>query len=319
MRSWLYSALVVAATVLTSHASWAEEAITLRLKWLNQAQFAGYYVAKEKGYYKDAGLDVTIEAGGPDFPAVQMVAGGNEQFGVTGADQILIAREKGVPVIALAVLYRKNPFVLFALAKSGIDKPSKFPGKNIGVKIGGNEELIYRAVIKSAGVDKAQVTETPVKFDITPLLAGQVDVWPGYLINEVLAAKEKGFEVNVIYPADYGISLYADTLFTTEKMIKEKPAVVRGFVAASMKGWSDAIANPEEAAKITVKYGAKLTYEHELAMMKASIALLKPDGKPLGVMDEPGWKAVESLLLSGKFLKAPAALEKAYTTEFLPR
>src|SRR3974390_2746394 len=222
MRFWLLLAFAALTALLTSGAGRAEEAITIRLKWLHQAQFAGYYVAKEKGYYKAAGLDVTIEAGVPDFPAVQMVAGGSEQFGVTGADQILIAREKGVPVVALAVLYRKNPFVLFALSKSGIDTPSKFPGKNIGVKIGGNEELIYRAIIKSAGIDKSQVTETPVKFDITPLLSGQVDVWPGYLINEVLAAKEKGFDVNVICPADFGVALYADTLFTTEKMIKEK-------------------------------------------------------------------------------------------------
>ena len=80
-------------------------------------------------------------------------------------------------------------------------------------------------------------------------------MWPGYLINEVLAAKEKGFDVNVVSPPDYGIDLYADTLFTTEKMLKEKPDVVRKFVAATLKGWSSAIAAPEEAAQITVKYG----------------------------------------------------------------
>src|SRR5215471_18206327 len=108
MRVWLTSFALGLFASLTGGPSFADEAITIRLKWLNQAQFAGYYVAKEKGYYKVAGLDVSIEAGGPDFPAVQMVAGGNEQFGVTGADQILIAREKGVPVVALAVLYRKN-------------------------------------------------------------------------------------------------------------------------------------------------------------------------------------------------------------------
>ncbi len=317
MRLWLTSLTVALTAVVSSVPSRANESITIRLKWLNQAQFAGYYVAKEKGYYSAAGLDVKIEPGGPDFPAVQMVAGGSEQFGVTGADQILVAREKGVPVVALAVLYRKNPFVLFALSKSGIDKPAKFTGKNIGVKLGGNEELIYRAVIKSADVDKSKLTETPVKFDITPLLTGQVDVWPGYLINEVIATKERGFDVTIISPADYEISLYADTLFTTEKMLKEKPEIVRAFVTATMKGWAEAVANPEEAAKITVKYGSKLTYEHELAMMKASIPLLKPDDKPLGSMDEAGWKRVESLLISGKFLKGPVALNKAFVTEFV--
>ena len=146
----------------------------------------------------------------------QMVTGGNEQFGVTGADQILIARSKGVPVVALAVVYRRNPFVLFSLAKSGINGPADYIGKKVGLKIGGNEELIYRAILAKVKIDKSALTEIPVKFDITPLLTGTVDVWPGYLINEVLAAKEKGFAVNVVYPSDYGIDLYADTLFTTE-------------------------------------------------------------------------------------------------------
>ena len=296
----------------------AEDAVTVRLKWFNQAQFAGFYVAQDKGYYKAAGLAVNIQPGGPDFPAVQMVTGGNEQFGVTGADQILIARSKGVPVVAVAVIYRRNPFVLFSLAKSGIKTPADFVGKKVGVKIGGNEELIYRAVLAKAKIDKAKLTEIPVKFDITPLLTGTIDVWPGYLINEVLAAKEKGFEVNIIYPSDYGIDLYADTLFTTEAMIKDKPDVVGKFVAGTLKGWDSAMAAPEEAAKITVKFGDKLTYDHELAMVKASIPLLKPDSKPVGYMDQAAWASAQDLLIGAGFQKAPVDLTKAFTTKFMP-
>jgi NitT/TauT family transport system substrate-binding protein len=296
----------------------AEEAVTVRLKWFNQAQFAGFYVAQESGYYRSAGLAVNIQPGGPDFPAVQMITGGNEQFGVTGADQILIARSKGVPVVALGVIYRRNPFVLFSLAKSGIKVPADFIGKKVGLKIGGNEELIYRAVLAKAKVDKSQLTEIPVKFDITPLLTGTIDVWPGYLINEVLAAKEKSFGVNIINPSDYGIDLYADTLFTTEAMIKEKPDVVRRFVAATLKGWDSAIAMPEEAAKITVKSGDKLTYDHELAMMNASVPLLKPDNKPIGFMDLAGWISMQNLLVGAGFQKEPVDVAKAFTTKFMP-
>ena len=295
----------------------AEESVTLRLKWFHQAQFAGFYVAKDKELYKAAGLNVDIQPGGPDFPAIQMVTGGNEQFGVTAADQILIARSKGVPVVALAVIFRRNPFVLFSLAKSGIKAPADYVGKNIGVKIGGNEELIYRAILAKAGIDKAKLNEIPVKFDITPLLAGAVDVWPGYLINEVLAAREKGFDVNIVSPPDYGIDLYADTLFTTEKMLKEKPDVVRKFVSATLRGWSSAIAAPEEAAQITVKYGAKLTYEHELAMMKASLPLLQPDAQPVGWMDAANWSATQKLLVEAGFQKTPVEIGKAFTVEFL--
>jgi len=296
----------------------ADEAVTLRLKWFNQAQFAGFYVAKTKGYYKSAGIDLDIQPGGPDFPAIQMVAGGNEQFGVTGADQILIARGKGVPVVAVAVIYKRTPFVLFSLAKSGIKSPADYVGRNVGVKLGGNEELMYRAMMAKAGVDTAKVKEVPVKFDIAPLLNGTVDVWPGYEINEVLAAREKGFEVNVVSPSSYGIDLYADTLFTTEKMLREKPDTVRKFVAATLKGWNDAIAHPDEAAKITVDVGgSKLTYEHELAMMKASQPLLTGEGEALGAMDEAHWRSMQTLLVEGKFLKAPVDVTQAFTVNYL--
>jgi len=298
--------------------AYADESVTLRLKWLHQAQFAGFYVAKGKGYYQSAGLDVNIQPGGPDFPAVQMITGGSEQFGVTGADQILIARSKGVPVVALAVIYRRNPFVLFSLAKSGIKTPADFVGKKVGVKIGGNEELIYRAVLSRSEIDASKLTEIPVKFDMTPLLTGTVDVWPGYLINEVLAAKEKGFEVNIVYPSEYGIDLYADTLFTTEKILKQKPDLVRKFVAATLHGWNSAISAPEEAAKITLTYGDKLTYEHELAMMKASVPLLTPDGKPVGFMDEAGWSSAQKLLLAAGFQKQPIDLAKAFAVQSMP-
>jgi len=318
MRYRVLGLLTLSILVAFGATARAGDAVTVRLKWFNQAQFAGFYMAQGEGLYKAAGLDVNIQPGGPDFPAIQMVAGGSEQFGVTGADQILIARSKGVPVVALAVIYRRNPFVLFSLAKSGIKSPADYVGKKVGVKIGGNEELIYRAVLAKAGVDKSKLTEIPVKFDLAPLLSGDIDVWPGYLINEVLAAKEKGFDVNIVYPADYGVDLYADTLFTTETMLNEKPDVVKKFVTATLQGWNDAIAAPEEAAKTTVKYGDKLTYDHELAMMKASIPLLKPDSKPVGAMDEAGWSAVQKLLVGGGFQKSPINVAEAFSNKILP-
>src|SRR5258708_13635760 len=107
VTSWV-SRSIGLALLCASVVAGAVDAVTVRLKWFNQAQFAGYYVAKEKGFYQEAGLDVSIQPGGPDFPAVQMVAGGNEQFRVTGADPILVARGKGVPVVAVAGTHRKE-------------------------------------------------------------------------------------------------------------------------------------------------------------------------------------------------------------------
>jgi ABC-type nitrate/sulfonate/bicarbonate transport system substrate-binding protein len=306
-----------AAAAQASETTKPSEKITLRLRWLHQAQFAGFYTAVEKGFYADAGLEVDIQPGGPDFPAVQMVAAGGEQFGVTGPDQIILSREKGVPIVAVSAIYRKSPFVLFSSKQSGITKMEDLIGKNVGVKLSGSEELVYRAMMKSAGIDKTQVKESVVKFDLTPFLEDKVDVWPGFIINEVLAAQKAGKELNIIYPNDYGVNTYGDTLFTTEKMIKEKPEVVKAFVQASMKGWDYAINNPEEAAGFGLKYSDKLDSAHQLAMMNNSVDLLDAGNPPLGKMADKEWDNLQQLLLEMKFLKTPQKLTEIFTNDFI--
>ena len=300
------------------------ESVAVRLKWLHQAQFAGFYCAKELGFYRQNGLDVALERGGaPDptsplpSPAIQMVSSGSEDFGVAGADQILLARDKGIPLVAVAVIYRKSPVCYFALKRSGITRPQDFVGKRVAVRLGGNEEVTYRAMMKKAGVDTRKVAEVPVKYDMTPLFAGRVMAWPGYSINEPIVAQEEGYEVNLIWPSDYGVSLYADTLFTTEKMIKDKPDLVKRFVAATLEGWAYAIDHQEEAVKFTLKQSDTLKEAHERTMMKASVELLKPDDKPIGWMDASKWHELQDLLLEAGFLKSRQDVTNAFTTQFL--
>ena len=292
--------------------------VSIRLKWLDQSQFAGFYYADKAGYYKNQGIDVTLHAGGSDFPAVQMVASNSDQFGVTGADQILLAREQGIPVVAVAVIYRKTPFVLFSLKNSGIDTMQKMVGKKIGVKLGGNEELTYRAMVSSAKVNPKSLQEIPVKFDISPLLTKQVDVYPGYAINEPIAAEEQGYPVNIISPSDYGVNLYADTLFTTEDMIKNHPDIVKKVVQATIQGWQSALQNPEQAVTYTLEYSSALNRTHETKMMNVSIPYIKPDDKSVGYMDMGGWQSLQDLLLKYGFMKKAMDVNNAFTTQFLP-
>jgi ABC-type nitrate/sulfonate/bicarbonate transport system substrate-binding protein len=291
--------------------------VNIRLKWLNQAQFAGFYYAKEAGIYAEKGLTVTLHPGGIDYPAIQMVASGSDHFGVTGADQILIAREKGIPVVAIACIYRKSPFVLFALKESTIQRVEDFPGKKIGIKLGGNEELTYRAMMNAAGISSTLVQEIPIKFDITPLLSKQVDVWPGYSINEPITAEEKGFPVNLIWPSDYGIHLYADVLFTTEEMLRTQPEIVKAVVQATLEGWSKAFANKDSAVTYTLRYGKELTKDHETRMLNASEPLVKPDDKPIGYMELSVWKEMHSLLRESNFLKSDVDVSKSFRIDFV--
>ena len=313
-------ASVVGVSFLSQHAEASPgDEVTLRLKWLHQAQFAGFYTAEQKGFYENNGIDITINPGGIDFPAVQMVASGGEQFGVTGGDQIILARDKGVPIVAIAVIYRESPFVLFALEESGITEPNDFVGKNVGVKLGGNEELTYRAMMMGAGVDTSLVNEKPVKFDISPLLSGQIDVWPGYAINEPVTAEEKGFPVNIIWPSDYGVSLYADTIFTTEDMINNNPDLVKRFLSATMQGWNYAYDNLYESVDYTLMYADVLTKEHETSIMEASLKSLKPGDQPIGPMDKEVWEGMQTLLLDNGFTENAIDLDEAFTNEFLPQ
>lgn len=293
------------------------ENINIRLKWLHQAQFAGFYYAKEAKLYDKRGLNVILRPGGIDYPAIQMVVSGSDHFGVTGADQILIARERGIPIVAVACIYRKSPFVLFALKNSGIKKVEDFYGKRIGVKFGGNEELTYRAMLKKAGISSSDFTEIPVKFDISLLLAGKVDIWPGYSINEPITAEEKGFSVNLIWSSDYGINLYADVLFTTEEMIKMHPDIVRGIVEGTIAGWSNSFENREQAITYTLKYSKELTRDHEIRMLNASFPLVIPDDKPIGWMEMDVWKEMYKILKDSGFLKEEIDLSKAFSTDFV--
>ena len=293
----------------------SRDQVNVRLKWLHQAQFAGFYAAEGMGFYEEVGLDVQLNPGGVDFQAIQMVAAGGEQFGVTGADQLLMAREREIPVVALAVIYRKSPMVLFALRESGISVPADLEGRTVGVKR--NEEITYRALVKRAGVDSALISEVPVNHDLTPFFSRAVDVWPGYVINETLEVEEQGHEINVIWPSDYGVDLYADVLFTTEAMIEERPDVVRGFVEATIRGWEYALQFQQETVGFTVGYSEHLNREHEAAMLLASIDFVKPDTMPIGVMEEGAWEHMQDLLLEIGVMEHAVILGSLYTNRFL--
>lgn len=247
-----------------------------------------------------------------------MVASGSDQFGITGADQILLAREEGIPVVAVACIYRKTPFVLFSLKTSGITHIEQFPSRRIGVKLGGNEELTYRAMLRNSKITASQFTEIPVKFDISPLLTGQVDVWPGYSINEPIAAEEQGYQVNLIRPSDYGVTLYADVLFTTEEMVRTQPQIVRAVVGATVEGWQQAFEHPEAAIDDTLKQATGLNRSHEEKMLQASRPLIMPDSQPIGTMDVAVWKSMLTMMRTEGFLKRDVDVMAAFRTDFLP-
>jgi len=291
--------------------------VSVRLTWLHQAQFAGIYLALDKGFYKDAGLDVEIKPGGMEYPSIKMVTVGNDDIGMTSADQVLLARAKGAPVVALAAMYQKSPAVLFSLKKSGISTPSDLRGKRIGIKYGDNSEIPIRALLKKEGISEKDIKEVSVSYDPGPLIQGQVDAFADFAINAPIAVEEKGYEVNEILPADYGINMYADVIFTTDQVLQRKREQLVEFLRATIKGYQYAIDHPDEAVTATLRRDTNLRPEHEKRMFEASVPFWKPPGKRPGEMQESDWAGLNDILVTTGLIKQKVPLNQVVNYDLL--
>lgn len=289
--------------------------VSLRLKWLDQAQFAGYYLANSRGFYKEEGLAVETNPGGPDISPVQMVVTGVNDFGITGADQLILSREKGLPLVALAVLYKDSPVTILSLKDKGIEKPKDLEGKRVAVVYGRDEEVIYRTLLAKEGVDVRKITEVPSQASPTEVV-DKVDARVGYELNCVILLTLMGYEVNAIKPRDYGIKFYGDTLFTTEALVKSNPQLVRSFVRASLKGWAAALADPTVGVEEVMKINSTLDRNHQTQFLSQSVPLVTGKGK-IGYSEASVWEGMQETLISQGLLKRRVDLGKVYTNEFL--
>jgi len=292
--------------------------VTVQLAWTHQAQFAGFYAADQQGYYTEEGLEVTLlprPVVGTDTVAV--VVDGKADFGVDYGARLVAARSQGRPVTAIATLYRRYPMVFMTLASSGLTRPHDFPGHTIRTLTPGSSAVAFRALMTRLGLDPDSVRQVDAGYDLAPFFAGELDIWPGYLINEVLAAREQGYQVNLILPDDYGVHLYGDTLFTTERLIQENPDLVLRFLRATLRGWRWAVENPAEAGPLALEYDPALDAAHQAAMMEASVPLIHTGEDHIGWMRAEAWQGTHDILLEQGLLAAPVDVEKVYTIEFL--
>ena len=283
--------------------------VALRLKWLHQSQFAGYYAAEQEGFYKKEGINIKLVPGGAETPSIQIVAGGSEQFGVSGMAQLIEARAKGIPVVALATTYRKNPLIWFGIDES-IKTPQDLVGKKVGLTVGSNSDLLFRAMLKKNDVRIEDINIVPVKYNLALLLEGKVDMYEGYLTDQPISAELSGYKTRILNPSDYGIYFYGDTLFTTEKVIQENPDLVRRFTRATLKGWEFAYDNPEKAVDYVLMYSDQLNREQEMRGMEASLELIRPDDKSVGTIEMDVVQQMQDLLVDYGIIKSAIDLDK---------
>jgi NitT/TauT family transport system substrate-binding protein len=294
------------AALLATGAARADDKVTLQLKWVTQAQFAGYYVAKDKGFYKDEGVDVTIKPGGPDVAPEQVLAGGGADVVVDWLPAALAAREKGAPMVNIAQPFKRSGLELTCLASTGIKKPEDLKGRTLGVWFYGNEypflNWMSKLKFKTDGsADGVKVVKQG--FNVDPLLQKQADCISTMTYNEywqVIDAGYKPDQLVVFNYTDEGVSTLEDGLFAMEDKLKD-PAFVdkmARFVKASMKGWDYARAHPEEAVKIVLdndSTGAQ-TEHHQTQMMSEVNKLTEgSDGR----LDKDDYERTVKTLLTG--------------------
>ena len=300
MKKLLIGALI--ASFGTS--AMAEDDVTLQLKWVTQAQFAGYYVAAAKGFYKEEGLNVTILPGGPDVAPTQVIAGGGADGVIDWMPSALAAREKGLALVNIAQPFKSSGMMLTCLKESGVATSADFKGKTLGVWFGGNEypflNWMNKLALKTDGTD---VTVLKQGFNVDPLLQKQAACVSTMTYNEywqVIDAGVKPEELVVFKYEDEGVATLEDGLYVMEDKLADpafEDKMVR-FVRASMKGWKYAEGNVDESAQIVLDSDATgaQTIEHQTRMM-GEIAKLTAGSN--GALVEDDYKRTVAALMSG--------------------
>ncbi len=321
MTKFTYGA-VAALTLGMAPAAWAMDDVTLQLKWVTQAQFAGYYAALENGFYEEENLNVTIKPGGPDIAPPQVIAGGGADVIVEWMPAALAARENGLPLVNIAQPFKSSGMMLTCLAETGITAPTDFPGRTLGVWFFGNEYpfLSWMATLgipTTGGADGVEVLRQG--FNVDPLLQKQADCISTMTYNEYWQVIDAGIseaELVTFKYEDQGVATLEDGLYVLESNL-EDPAFVdkmARFVRASMKGWEWAAANVEDAAKIVLEYddtGAQ-TEGHQIRMMGEVGKLIAGSNGTLDVADYE--RTVATLLGGGSDPVITAAPEGAWTS-----
>jgi len=299
---------VAAATALTVWGTLAQAAddVTLQLKWVTQAQFAGYYVALDKGFYEAEDLNVTIKPGGPDIAPTQVLAGGGADVTVDWMPSALAAREKGLAMVNIAQPFKSSGMMLTCRKDAGVATTDDFPGKTLGVWFFGNEfpflSWMSKLDIPTDGSAEG-VTVLKQGFNVDPILQGQAACVSTMTYNEYWQIIDAGLtpdDLNVFKYEEQGVATLEDGLYVLEDKLSDaefEDKMVR-FVRASMKGWKYAEANPDEAADIILENDASgaQTEKHQRRMMR-EVAKLTAGSN--GALDPADYERTVAALLSG--------------------
>jgi len=302
----------------------AEEEAVYRLKWLFNVSVAGGLYADTHGYFSEQGLSVVLKEGGPERDAVRELEMGHALFGTASADQVIRARAMGSPVVVVAQLFQVNPLQwIYRPGELRIDRPEDLRGRVIGITYGGNDETIMRTLLAKAGISEKEVELFSVRYDYTPFFQGRVPLWPVYRNAQGVILEDRlgraGEKTAFFNPADYGVRFVANSVVTAEKTAGGAPDLVRRFVRALLKGWSEAM-DPKNSAETirTLRRFDRETPENILAeQLAVTRRLVVPkDGAPIGRIDEAAWRQTEQIMIEQGQIREAVRVERALRPAF---
>jgi NitT/TauT family transport system substrate-binding protein len=313
---------LVGAACGQRQAAVAKATARLQLKWVTQAQFAGYYAAKEKGYYDQENLDVTIQPGGPDIVPEQVVASGSAEFGIDWLPSLLSSRDQGVPLVNIAQIFTYSGMRQLSHKDAGINTPADWKGKKVAVWFGGNEFALLATLEKYNLKKDTDVTLVQQPFDMNLLLKREVASASAMTYNEYKQVLDGGWKADDITVIDFnkeGTAMLEDGIFVKDDWLKDsknKDVAVR-FLRASLKGWEFCRDNPGECVDIVLKQSPTLGKDHQTWMMTEINKLIWGPPAPtggFGRMNPDAFKRTADIALKFNVIKK-AADAGAYTHE----
>lgn len=320
MRRLLIGLAVTLAVTSVSAAADLEK-VDFRLDWVPGAEFAPFYLGKEKGFFSEQGIDINILPGQGSTVTAKLVGNRSTAFGLAGSDVVLVSNSKGLPLVSVAVIYQELPGGVIFPTSSGIKTLTDLYGKKLGIQLKSSTEKQWRAVAKLQNIDESKITELPADGAVAQLIAShQIDAGIAFYFNDGLQLVSQGIPMSAISFSDSGLKFYADALIASPELVKENPGLVRRFTKAVVKSWNYGLEHQDESLKSFLDQNP--TVDSKYSSMKLPVAMkmaVSPDTKAhgFGYSTKERWEDMQSKLVSMGLIETPVDVSTIFTNEYL--